>query len=398
MRRAAWLSAASALVAALVYTAASSARPAIVVTRDGKEIRGDVTETPDEVKVVVDGTTRTIPRNEVKEIRAAIDVDAEYARRARQLKDNDADGHYGLAEWCRQQERWDLVLAEAKKALAANAKHENAALLARLAVRKLEAAPPENKGKPTTRPEPKKYVTPEDIQKLRIAELRVRGPERVRVNFARGFVERFVEEMSGEPELDTREEQAGFNRLPSPEKLQAVIAISDHKYNDPYRFADQIEIVDDPYVFQTLKTRLMPAILKNCATAACHGGQEGAGGFRLLSDPPTQQALYTNFLMLDSYVGKDGRVIDRDAPDKSLLLEYGLPPDVAEKPHPKTPTTIRPMFRSRRDPAVRLMQDWIASLRIPHPAYGIDLPGVTDRKPPEKKAGPAEPKKEKEAR
>ncbi|MGB9626789.1 MAG: hypothetical protein ACPMAQ_18200, partial [Phycisphaerae bacterium] len=64
-------------------------------------------------------------------------VDAAYRVRSDLLEEKDAEGHYRLAEWCRQQGRYDLAAREARKVLAVEPKHERAAALLRMAERKL---------------------------------------------------------------------------------------------------------------------------------------------------------------------------------------------------------------------------------------------------------------------
>ncbi|MCD6303865.1 MAG: hypothetical protein J7M21_02765, partial [Planctomycetes bacterium] len=79
---------------------------------------------------------------------------------------------------------------------------------------------------------------------------------------------------------------------------------------------------------------------------------------------------YTNFLILDSFHKPGGlRMIRRDNPEESLLLQYALPRNIARYRHPEK---IRSAFRSRNDPGYRLTLQWIRSLKGPlHPDYRI---------------------------
>ena len=124
------------------------------------------------------------------------------------------------------------------------------------------------------------------------------------------------------------------------------------------------------------KNVVHPFVLKNCATSACHGGDKG-GDFRLLvptggaSDP----LIYTNFYIMSMYKGKDGgKMINRDDPDMSLYLQYALPKEVAKFSHPGSITVRR--FGSPTDKQFQQMSDWVRSLTLPRPNYGIVYNGV----------------------
>jgi hypothetical protein len=97
-------------------------------------------------------------------------------------------------------------------------------------------------------------------------------------------------------------------------------------------------------------------------------------------------ATYTNFYILQKYTktfqstdsavfGRgDLRVIDRQHPEQSLLLQYGLPGSQAEYPHPDVPG-YKPVFHGKADPRFQLIQNWIGKALQPvEPDYGIDFP------------------------
>ncbi len=311
------------------------------------------------------------------------DVEAAYRQRLASLGDRDIDGHYALAEWCRRQGRYDLVLAEAKKILAIDPRHENAAILRKLAERKLRearAATTRKAGRAAT-----DLVREADIQRLRLAEfLTDRGEETVRVEFAKGFLDRFARDYAGELELDRRpiREQDFLRQLTASQKLRVVLKVSEAR-NIPFsRYVGQVRILEDPYVFNEFRRVILPEIVKGCGSSACHGGAT-TRSFRLVNDRLLPlQSLYTNFVVLDAATDRLGRpLIDRDRPEESLLLAYGLPPEEVKAPrpgeprpvHPPTPTPLKPMFRSRQDRLYREIRDWMSMLRLPRPDYGIHV-------------------------
>ena len=69
-------------------------------------------------------------------------------------------------------------------------------------------------------------------------------------------------------------------------------------------------------------------------------------------------------------------VIDRDRPDESLLLVFGLPD--------RHPGDIPKVFRNQDTINYRRIRDWITSLSK-DPRYGIVLPGGGKAKVPDPK-------------
>jgi hypothetical protein len=73
------------------------------------------------------------------------------------------------------------------------------------------------------------------------------------------------------------------------------------------------------------------------------------------------------------------RMIDRQAPERSLLLQYAMPGSIAEYDHPDVPN-YRPVLRGPTDVRYRQILSWIGhSLQPVEPKYGIDFktPGAT---------------------
>jgi hypothetical protein len=111
----------------------------------------------------------------------------------------------------------------------------------------------------------------------------------------------------------------------------------------------------------------MPVVLDKCATPACHG-TDGRGGWRIYGDRnPSTNLLYTNYIIMHEYTLGNDRLINRDFPDQSLLLTDGLP-EATDHPVP-----IDPAFRGRNDRKYLAILEWIESLSVPAPNYGISL-------------------------
>jgi hypothetical protein len=108
------------------------------------------------------------------------------------------------------------------------------------------------------------------------------------------------------------------------------------------------------------------------------------GGFQLLRlQPNREDTVYTNFHRLHAARTDDGDMVDREKPERSLLIQYGLPQDRAATPHPQTPGW-RAGLRDESDPTYQLLQRWIGrELYHPAPDYGLVSPRPDSTRTPQ---------------
>ena len=122
----------------------------------------------------------------------------------------------------------------------------------------------------------------------------------------------------------------------------------------------------------------------NCATSGCHGTVQPAK-FSLITPADSEAAMYTNFYTLQRYVKKvatsgdnvfgrgELRMIDRQAPAQSLLLQYGLPGAIAEYDHPEV-QNFRAPYRAVNDARYQQVLRWIGESLVPVPPdYGFTV-------------------------
>ena len=136
-----------------------------------------------------------------------------------------------------------------------------------------------------------------------------------------------------------------------------------------------VKITTDPASISEFKKSVSNIILQSCGSVGCHGGTK-AGTFTLISPATNANALYTNFLVLQKYVynvkNAQHPLVDRDYPVSSLLLQFMLPLDVAETPHPNAPG-YKGAVRTKADPRYVQTYHWIQTLGALPPNYDIDL-------------------------
>jgi len=125
-------------------------------------------------------------------------------------------------------------------------------------------------------------------------------------------------------------------------------------------------------------------VTSGCAANGCHGGPTAKGGsFYLFTTGDPVKTTYTNFLTLQTFHQNVDKIqqplVNREFPEKSLLLQYMLPRNVAETPHPDV-QNFKPVVKTKNDVRFQTTVEWIRMLSSVVPDYGIDL-----TKEPEKK-------------
>jgi len=400
MSRARWLLAAGLCLALAAGTAV--ARLANVYLKDGTRLRGDVTVTDTEVIVRNQAGETRYPADRVARVEfldaaeslpataetqptttqtqpaatqplRPLSYEAEYRKRFEALRADDLVGHFTLAEWLRDHEQYELLIAQCKYILELDPNHRNAQLLLEVAeegvrqAEELEAARARERPRLAAPPP----LSQRDIQILKLCELPLDGdPEPVRVRFKheRGATDLdtlVLRDLGSDPQRrELLWEQ--YRRADTARKLQMILDHTGLKY------ADRIEILGDPRVFAEFRRKVLPLVKRGCARSGCHGGP-GSEVLRLPSRSDREEDVYATFLILDRIVTADGRLLNRTLPEDSTLLSYMLP--TADNKHPHPPMSnkrVVPVLRSKRDPNYQMILDWISSLRLPHPAYPVE--------------------------
>jgi len=297
-------------------------------------------------------------------------IDDEYLRRFKALEPTDVQGHFELAKWCREQQRWPLLAQQARHVLRISPNHTQAQLLLSIAQQRLSKDRPAGEGRPGDRGgdgDGPRLLTDDEVQRIRRAELRLDRDESIVVVVDRPALQKFFDEATaaGWITLDRRE----FFRLPRIQQAQLVL-----KYA-PEKFGPAVNIRTDPERLHAFTRTVQPIILRGCATADCHGGPS-ARDFRLHATRTlSANATHANFLIMHEYQAGGERVINRDQPARSLLLTYGLPPAQGPDPQaPKHPTDIAPVFPDVDHRDYKAVLEWLSSLSIERPDYGIKTP------------------------
>jgi hypothetical protein len=211
----------------------------------------------------------------------------------------------------------------------------------------------------------------------------------VRVRLQNNVRNRFVELENLEPR--------DFSRL--PETRKAIAILTSEKTTPEMR--QDVRIISDPAALLIFKQRIQPLLIQGCATSNCHAaGSPNAGRFVLYNPADNEAATYTNFYYLtESWTEADStraespfqqtrlKAIDRIQPRDSLILQYGLPRDIAEYDHPEVPNWNN-VHRNTQDLRYQQVLSWIADVLLPvEPNYrklfGHPLPWEDDEPQPQ---------------
>lgn len=364
------------------------ARQGTVKTTDGRSIQGDIDETsPDgrSISVSLRGVTITLPRADVASIDYSTDQspdnDQVFQEKLSKLDPNDVAGRISLAQEAMRAGKYDEATAAAQDAQRINPNDsEVASLLNTIAIEKGMAvkqtaaantpaaaiAPAPATQPASLNPDAGKYLSDDDIQAIRRAELL--PTDNARIQFFNNVRKRYLTSATG---VDSG---AYYNESSVDQALDIF-----ESGNTP--LLKDVKIISDPSVLMEYRVQVQPRILAGCAASNCHG-KEAAGGFYLFSDAVKTEPAYTNFYILEQTTRKvqggdlfgTGPVrrsmIDRVHVGSSLLLQFGLPRSIATIPHPAV-AGFKPIFGDETDAYFVEVSGWISTLKAMAPDYGI---------------------------
>jgi len=355
------------LVCCLLLAWPALAEKKRIKLKNGRVIVGDVIETS-EAGVKVQGKLAIVfyPKDQIEAVEDILSPDAEYEQRLAKIDAKDPDAHLALGQWAMEQKLYEEAVSRFKAALALKKDHAKASELLAEAQAKLsggETPTDPNSGRTVPR-SGKLFLQTDDIYGIRREELR--DDDRVTVDFRKGVIDRFVKKIQGTADFAQKGAERAFRRWPRAKQAMYILQNTDE--GDPIRAG--ILVKTDPAAMREFRTGIWRWIAGSCGSSRCHGARKGQGGLKLYNlSGRNVNVDYTNFLILSTFHKKGEQVIRRGQADRSLLLQYALPPTQAEVHHPKK---IRPPFRAPTAGGYRTTLEWIKKLAGPrHPDYGI---------------------------
>jgi len=347
--------------------------------------------------MTISGVRLELDQDQVESVERIVSPVELYKQRRSELDDDDESGRYQLAYELYESGAYDLALRELRTMARDFPENLRVELLRDVILERIEQIREAEEGpqadRPSPQPDPDRPTPPqrdgrpsgpggpaqalgedfplldqEQINRIRVYEIDLANDPNVRV--PPKVLNELFERYGDHPEVPKGfREQRNLRGAPGFEKLRLMFAV---RARELY---GEVSVPQDPPALADFRRTIhRQYVLNYCATAACHGGERG-GEFILYPRRGTStETVYTNFYILDQYQRGGQRMIDRGEPASSLLVQYGLPRESAEYPHPDV-EGWRPRFRPefQRDPFYQSLLDWIGELYNPRPNYGLDF-------------------------
>jgi hypothetical protein len=401
-----WVTLALGLIAALAIALAHTTpqpepeREVRIRLTNGQFIRGVLVERTDtHLKIRNGRILTTIERADIQDIELLPTFEEQYEKLRTAITDADTPSLLRLVEWLVQHDRRDLAIKELDALLArhpANVRAEELRVQILAQIKLLEAA-----DKPKPPPQPKvqenanegfPLLTPRDINIIKVFEIDADDPPRLEIS--RATIEKMMIQFAGHPRIPaTHEQREAMFRMPPAEILKLMFEL---RARDLY---GEVKVMGHPESIRRFKTDVhRPWIQTRCVQ--CHN-ITSPSKLRLYdqrSRANSDQAVYTNFLILNRFVTSDGKpLIDVEQPERSPLLQIALARQNSIYPHPEVidPESGRdlfvPAFRTTKERRFKQAVEWIKSLYTPRVPYPIELPEIPHATAPTKDASdPAE--------
>lgn len=298
------------------------------------------------------------------------DFQQRYAERLQATAADDLAARYALARWLFDQGAFSLALQHVQLLEARMAQEDKLdpslsqqVRFLRLQVQQRLKSPGDSQPAASPLP-PHPLLTPQQINVIRVWESDPTQQPRVRI--PRAILDQVLVQYGDSPLVPKGRAQREVQSWPGWRKLELLFALRARE------FYGSVQVLDEPRSLAAFRQSIHPGyVLSTCASVNCHASADR--GLTLYRTAPASDAtLYTNFYILSQAATPSGRLIDRAEPEKSLLVQYGLPREQAQTPHPSVPGW-RAALRGRQDPLYARLVQWIGrQLYQPEPDYGID--------------------------
>ncbi|MDG2030527.1 MAG: hypothetical protein P8J45_05925 [Phycisphaerales bacterium] len=365
----------------------------VVYMRDGSGLEGLVlSDGFDEVVIEVEGIRHRVPRTDVDhvELYPGFEEWLTYARS--KIRPEDLEARIELAKWMMENKRLQLAREELTAIIAIDDHPEARQLLELTEVRiELENEGTEN---PTPMPPkqnrteglPKRQLTAEDVNIIRVFEIDFRNPPKV--SLGPRVIDDLIAQHADHPLIPNDAQQR--KKLFSLHDIDQVKLIFDVKARELY---PRILVESIPHSLALFRKNVHNAwLIRNCATSGCHGGQNSGRFFLHRADATDSRTILENLLILERLdIEGPYKLVDYENPEMSLLVQYAMPQTESRVPHPDVPG-FKAVFPSGKSRIRTNTENWIRSMYQPRPKYPVDYIPPTQVKPLETPAPPRVPR------
>ncbi len=346
----------------------------IVQMTDGRRFRGLIrSDACEAVDLLLHEVPLQIDRNKVAAVWLLEPVHVRHAALKPMMPVDRPGPHLSLCRWLIAEGAWDLAVTELESHTSAHRSVEAARLLrlARAQQKLTRTEPgtgPDEANTPTSEmPDP---VDDAAVNLVRVYEVDFEDPPPLRIDRETRLA--FLEAYATSSLLP----QVGPERdaLLDGDPLDLLKLMFAHRARE---FYGRVQVLDEPDALRRFRQSVHDAwLLPRCGMRACHGGPD-AGRFMLLRSGRMDDRIRTsNLLLLEAFADEGRPMINWKTPEQSLLIQYALPVDVAEFPHPPV-SGWRPAMDDVQSHRGTLTTDWIRSmLADPRPEYPVAPPAL----------------------
>jgi hypothetical protein len=377
MHRALWTCVAAVFLT-LVMGVRAQARVAVVETESGQTFEGElISETDQTVILLISGIETPVKRSNIKSITLKKSGEEIFKERRAQLKNDDLDGRFALAYDMYEMGELSLAKQETESLLERFPDSEKAQRLDDVvadaiklqedriqepAVGPADAAPPvtdqarPNGGRLDPQTLREQQLTEKEINLIRLWELPADLSDlKPRIIIPRETIETVLDEYADREEVPKgRREQNAFRTAEGWEQLPVLFAVRARELYPTVR------VIEDPPAMKTYRSEILPLYINGYFSETF--GRGAVEGLSLFGGRGERvRAAYTDFYILHKFQQGNAYMIDRDKPEESLLVQWGLPRDQAIYKAPDVPGW-RPFFTGRDDPQFDKIVEWIDSL------------------------------------
>lgn len=358
---------------------ASGPGQSMLIMTDGRRFRGRIKDR-DRFEIVLEiaGIDTRFKIKDVLEIIPLRTFEEHYDELKRGIDPLDWAKRLQLCEWIHRRKRLELAARELEELLDDNPRIDEARELLRIVNAEIElqmkqeeaalerqTAPPVEQGEGRSgRPTPTTLLTDEQVNLIRVYEIDLKNPPRLLVR--RSTIERLLSEFATSELLpSTPEGRKAYYRRDPVDILADIFAL---QARDLY---GEVQVQSEPLSLNKFRLNVHPVWLMNsCATSQCHGGTEAGRFFLFNRRANTANTVYTNLLILERSKYRGEPMLNYERPERSPLLQLGLPADCSFFPHPDV-AGWRPAFRDQADIKFTRTVEWMRSMYMPRPEYPI---------------------------
>lgn len=361
---------------------------AVVVLKDGSRLTGLlISRTDAEIVLKIGGLAVTTPADEVESVNVLQPVLVRYRELRALIDDADVGRLLVLAEWLRGNGLLDEALAELDHVLRVDPNSGQAAALRDLVRQQIalrDATRSPSGGEPVIEDrsggrdshslraravqDEFPLLTEEQVNLVRAFEVDLDDPPRLVIS--RDTIDRLFARYGSDPLLPQTEiGRDEFRSLPPKDVLEVMFRL---QARDLY---GEVRMTEPPAPLAMFRDDVNRGWLAvGCASNACHGGPDAGDLVLYNRRPAADEAFLTNLLIIERFRLADGSaLIDYQSPERSPLLQLGLPPAQSATPHPEV-RGWRPIFRSRESKRFGATVDWIRSMHQPRTEWPLDWP------------------------